>query len=175
MERKKSAKPRTVSKKTVKKEKTLDEILKRVMSNDEIEQIMDLKFENGDTILSIENYKDKEMVLEIMWLVKEVGFDAIYGFLNKKWEKYLKLEKTSSTMKRRMIIFENPIFSKNRKTLYMELYYFKNPVMISEGAVDCRKCGSSETLSAMKQSRSADEPSDIKVTCLHCGEHWRVQ
>ena len=37
----------------------------------------------------------------------------------------------------------------------------------------CRKCKSSRCTYYEMQTRSADEPSTIFVTCLDCGKHWR--
>lgn len=162
---------------------TIDQVLARVVDKNgnklldeqQISELLELKFSDNVEILSIQTSGDKGFTFDIIWLIDELGYEAVYEFLAKDWEKLLKLEEATNEYKRRRILYENPIFGKNRDNLLIELFYFKNPVLISEGAVECRKCGSKETLSASKQTRSADEPTDIKVTCLHCGEHWKVQ
>lgn len=47
------------------------------------------------------------------------------------------------------------------------------PVEAVKGLFKCTKCGSEETISSQKQTRSADEPMTIFITCLKCGKKWR--
>ena len=42
-----------------------------------------------------------------------------------------------------------------------------------EGILQCRKCKSKKTSYYQLQTRSADEPMTIFITCLNCGKHWR--
>ena len=37
----------------------------------------------------------------------------------------------------------------------------------------CKKCGKRECTYYEMQTRSADEPMTIFITCLNCGKHWR--
>jgi transcription elongation factor S-II len=37
----------------------------------------------------------------------------------------------------------------------------------------CRRCGKSRTRYWEMQTRSADEPMTIFITCLNCGKKWR--
>lgn len=43
---------------------------------------------------------------------------------------------------------------------------------IPDGALKCRKCKSMKTTYVMVQTRSADEPSTLKVQCRNCGLRW---
>jgi transcription elongation factor S-II len=37
----------------------------------------------------------------------------------------------------------------------------------------CKRCGKRECTYYEMQTRSADEPMTIFITCLNCGKHWR--
>jgi len=43
----------------------------------------------------------------------------------------------------------------------------------SEGLFQCGRCHSKKTSNIQKQTRSADEPMTIFITCLNCGKKWR--
>lgn len=43
------------------------------------------------------------------------------------------------------------------------------------GEFTCRKCGQNKTTHYSLQTRSADEPMTVFVTCLTCGNRWRTQ
>ena len=42
-----------------------------------------------------------------------------------------------------------------------------------DGAYTCRACKSKKTQYTCLQTRSADEPMSIYVSCLHCGKRWK--
>jgi transcription elongation factor S-II len=46
--------------------------------------------------------------------------------------------------------------------------------IISEGMYTCRKCKGKRTTSQEIQMRSADEPMTIFITCVDCGNSWRI-
>lgn len=154
----------------------LNNLKQPILSKHEINNLVNLNFQDGTKILSLDTPLDKGFFLDIIWLMATLGYDPIFNFLNHDWEKILKIPpNTSNTLRRKKILFDNPIFGKNKNDLYLELYYFKHPVLITEGAIECPKCGSMETLSSIRQTRSADEPSSIFVTCIECGNRWRAQ
>jgi transcription elongation factor S-II len=41
------------------------------------------------------------------------------------------------------------------------------------GLFKCRRCGKRKTSNYQKQTRCADEPMTVFVTCLNCGNKWR--
>ena len=51
------------------------------------------------------------------------------------------------------------------------LYETKKEAMTDQ--FKCRKCGSRETCYYEMQTRSADEPMTIFITCLNCGNRWK--
>ena len=50
---------------------------------------------------------------------------------------------------------------------------FNNTIEASTDMYTCKKCRSKKCTYYELQTRSADEPATIFVTCLDCGKHWR--
>jgi DNA-directed RNA polymerase subunit M/transcription elongation factor TFIIS len=50
---------------------------------------------------------------------------------------------------------------------------FNNNIEASTDMYKCKKCRSKRCTYYEMQTRSADEPATIFVTCLDCGKHWR--
>ncbi len=45
---------------------------------------------------------------------------------------------------------------------------------VIEGVYKCRKCGGSKTTQKEMQTRSADEPMTLFITCVECGNGWKI-
>lgn len=45
---------------------------------------------------------------------------------------------------------------------------------VSDGLFECRKCGSKKTTYYSLQTRSADEPMTNFITCVQCGNRWKM-
>lgn len=45
---------------------------------------------------------------------------------------------------------------------------------VSDGIFQCRKCGSKKTTYYSLQTRSADEPMTNFITCVTCGNRWKM-
>ena len=52
---------------------------------------------------------------------------------------------------------------------------FENHVEASTDTFTCRKCKSNKCSYYALQTRSADEPMTIYVTCLSCDNRWKTQ
>ena len=50
---------------------------------------------------------------------------------------------------------------------------YNDNIQASTDMYTCRKCKSNRCTYYEMQTRSADEPATIFVTCLDCGKHWR--
>ena len=50
---------------------------------------------------------------------------------------------------------------------------YSDNIQASTNMYTCRKCKSQRCTYYEMQTRSADEPATIFVTCLDCGKHWR--
>lgn len=130
--------------------------------------LTELKFDSGDKILTLE---DRPFVYEVANMLGKMDYDIVYNFLNAGWEKVF----GSGAGIRKKIIFENPLLSKSKDKLAMDMEIYRNKIDVESGAFDCRKCQSKETLSVARQTRSADEATSVFVSCLSCGYKWRAQ
>ena len=45
---------------------------------------------------------------------------------------------------------------------------------VTEGVYKCRKCGGNKTTQSEMQTRSADEPMTLFITCVDCGNGWKI-
>lgn len=132
----------------------------------EAENLSNLKFENGENILTLQ---DKNFLYEIIWMLTKVGYEKTYNFLSTNWEKIFGPQNI-----RKKILFENPLLAPAREQfdLYMEI--FKSKIEVSAGE-KCKKCKSENTISISAQTRSADEAQTIKIQCLECKFKWSAQ
>ena len=139
---------------------------KSILTNDQGKELSSLKFRDGEYRLTLE---DRNFIYEIMWLLKEVGFDKTFNFLSADWEKVL----GSHNIRKRML-FENPLLDRARDKFILDMDIFKTTVQVEAGE-KCRKCGSEETISVVSYIRSLDEPPRVAVKCLACSHKWNAQ
>lgn len=59
------------------------------------------------------------------------------------------------------------------KKVKREASKFHTNIQASTDMFTCRKCKSKKCTYYELQTRSADEPATIFVTCLDCGKNWR--
>ena len=130
--------------------------------------LSELKFNRGDNILTL---ADRPFVYEIVDMLNKLEYEVVYNFLNAGWEKIF----GSGSGLRKKIVFENPLLSRSKDKLAMDMEIYRNKVDVEKGMVDCKRCGSAETLSVAKQKRSADEPMTVQVTCTQCKYKWTAQ
>ena len=60
-----------------------------------------------------------------------------------------------------------------RKKIKRDASRFDTNIEASTDMYTCRKCKSKKCTYYEMQTRSADEPATIFVTCLECGKHWK--
>jgi hypothetical protein len=139
-----------------------------VVTYDQALALSSLKFKRGDNILTL---TDRYFVFEVVNMLNTLDYEVVYNFLNAGWEKVF----GSGPGLRKKILFDNPLMENAKEKLELDMEIYRNKIEVSKGAIDCKKCGSDETLSVEKQTRSADEPMTIMVTCLACNHKWRAQ
>jgi DNA-directed RNA polymerase subunit M/transcription elongation factor TFIIS len=61
-----------------------------------------------------------------------------------------------------------------QRRLRNELEDYTETREVSEGAHECKKCKKNRTISVFVQRRACDEPMDEDITCVNCGNHWRL-
>ena len=137
-----------------------------LVTSEQADNLLSVKFTNGENILTLE---DRNFLYEIVWLLNEKGYDITYNFLSTDWEKIL-----GSYNIRKKMLFENPLLERAREKFNTDLNIYKTKVEVSAGE-KCRKCGSTETVSISKQTKSCDEQVSIKLVCINCKFRWSAQ
>jgi DNA-directed RNA polymerase subunit M/transcription elongation factor TFIIS len=97
-----------------------------------------------------------EAVITIVNTIKTLGYDKTIN--------YMKSVKGGP----REFIFNTPLNSQLEETYNINLDALKEKEKGVTGVFHCPRCGSDKSRSARKQTRSADEPETIFVTCLAC-------
>lgn len=138
-----------------------------LVNYDQALALTNLKFETGDNILTLE---DRPFVYEIINMLHTLGYEIVYNFLSVGWEKVL-----GSYDLRKRILFENPLLNKPKSKMDMDMEIYRNKIDVGIGAVNCPRCHSQETMSVEKQTRSADEQTTVRCTCLMCKYKWTAQ
>lgn len=85
-----------------------------------------------------------------------------------------KLEEVIQFVKNNTLLWSNPVFDKERKKIEEENDFNVCPYEISEGVLQCKKCGCKKIFSFTKQTRSMDEPTTVFAMCSNkeCNNKW---
>jgi DNA-directed RNA polymerase subunit M/transcription elongation factor TFIIS len=67
-----------------------------------------------------------------------------------------------------------PSLEINRVNFNIEKDIFRNKPLLGKGLFKCKWCKSTNTEDYEQQTRSADEPSTVKVICRDCGKQWKM-
>ena len=105
-----------------------------------------------------------------------INFDPNSYIKNKRLIERIK--KNEFTAKKLVNLTPHELFPENWKEMIDEkfkrnkvLYHTKKEAMTDQ--FKCKKCKSRETCYYEMQTRSADEPMTIFITCLNCGNRWK--
>lgn len=176
---KKSTK-KTITKKSKNDENDIRQILTQISFSDEklsdenINYLLLLpiyNYDDAEFLLSKIDNPSKDFLMNIVSLLKTQGFEYVYDLLESNTDLLLDKNK-SATEKRKEILMQN--LNEEESILYIEINNFKNPIKISEGIVDCKRCKSKETISSQKQTRSGDEAVTITIYCFACKYRWNM-
>lgn len=137
-----------------------------LVTEEQVEQLIDLKFKSGQPILSLE---ERWFIYEIVWLLNVSGFDLTYNYLSTDWEKVFGPHNI-----RKKMLFENPLMSSAKEKAAIDMEIFRTKIDVEMGE-PCRRCKSTSTIAFEKQTRSADEAMTIKISCLSCSYKWTAQ
>jgi DNA-directed RNA polymerase subunit M/transcription elongation factor TFIIS len=80
-----------------------------------------------------------------------------------------KLKEVLAGVKKKEIGWNHPMFNNVKQRTEEHDDYLVNPFEVTEGVVECTKCGSRRTFSCQKQVRSSDEPMTTFSRCVDCG------
>lgn len=146
----------------------IEEFLSRIfiervplLTAEQIRKLVALKFQDETPIFSQD---DKYLIYEIVSGIASEGYDAMYDYLNSRvWTN------------RKELIMESPSLKNPQNKLKLDIQITQSQIEVAEGIYTCRKCKSKKTQSTWSQTRSADEPATIIVTCVECGNTWKAQ
>lgn len=131
-----------------------------LITQENANMLSQLRFADGSSFLS-SRYPD--FVYQLIAIVAAVGFDNTYAFLTSK----------VSWLNPHEVLRMSPLTEGARRVEQQELIKYR-PIP-KEGFYECKYCGSNETVTTEKQSRSGDEAMSQKVQCLSCKRRWTVQ
>ena len=128
------------------------------LSNEQLEQLLSLKYPNGKSIITL---RDREVMYEVICLIKEVDdFELIKNEM-------------TNVKNRDDIIFGNREMFVSRYRAGLEVEMMRNQIEVEEGGYTCPKCKGNRTISTMSQTRSADEPMTTFIVCTDCQNKWK--
>ncbi len=132
-----------------------------LLSQKQITQLDSITLSNGRKFFSLDA-DSRGSVYQIVSQIYAWGFDAVYtAITSQSWDS-----------REQFYFSDSPGMGFSRQKARIDAEIYKNKVEVAKGAFKCRKCGSEETVAVEKQIRAADEPSTIKVTCIHCNNKW---
>ena len=123
------------------------------------------------------NLKDKDninRVLEIMRNLKDEKNDSFRNNIingSIKPEDLCTMEVTDMLDKKKQEELEN---EKKKKVEEISSDWIEKHGQITEGVYKCRNCGGKKTVQKELQTRSADEPMTIFITCVNCKNTWKI-
>ena len=132
-----------------------------LLTLDQIVQLDAITMTNGDKFFSL-NAESRPVMYQIIAQIYTWGYDSVYAALTS----------TDLTGRSEFYFRESPGMASSRHKSTVDAEIYRNKVEVEKGAFKCKKCGSEETIAVEKQMRAADEPTTIKVTCIHCGNKW---
>ena len=130
------------------------------LNSKEISKLISLELKNKTRILNIDNRSDIYNILNIV---------SIMGYENAM----LYLKKSSSYNSTTDIIKLSPLFEKERRRYFLDITKDLRNKTVIKGIYPCKKCGSWEVTTQLKQTRGLDEPATEINKCQVCGHGWR--
>jgi transcription elongation factor S-II len=100
-------------------------------------------------------------------------------YINLKNEEILKQIQTNQLLPQTFAFMTHQEINSSRwkqlieKKLKVDANKYSNNIQASTDMFTCRKCKSKKCTYYELQTRSADEPATIFITCLDCGKNWK--
>ena len=86
------------------------------------------------------------------------------GTVREMWERILKIK----------IDWGHETFVSFQKKIEEYDLFLEKPFEIEDGVIECGKCGSKQTYSYTKQTRSGDEATTVFSVCAKCNAKWKT-
>ena len=121
-----------------------------------------LKYSNSELIFPV-NVKDNNILYEVIYRIKEKGFDVVNAILTSK------IWKNEEDLYFSFPEFDSAIYKYNK---FIEDQFDVKEVM--SGLYKCKRCKSDKTTSFTVQLRSRDEGETTKVYCTSCNFEYKI-
>ena len=79
----------------------------------------------------------------------------------------------SRTGEENSLILDSILMRGPQEKYRIDLKILKTKPEVGEGIFECKRCRSKNVQHTSKQTRSADEPETIFLSCTNCGITWR--
>lgn len=110
------------------------------------------------------NPKTKPFIPQVAGMVQCIGFERAYEYL---------AQALRDGVSRQKIFLQSPTMRAAQAFAVRRVSNLTRETQITVGLYRCGKCGSNNTRSVQKMTRSADEPFTNFITCMSCNNHWR--
>lgn len=141
------------------RDKNLSTILKEYVkgiSTEKIKSLMNLEFK-GKLLLTMDN---PDFIYEVIGLLNESSYEDVYNTLSNINEDAVSTK----------VIFRSTLYDKDKEVYDSDISKLREKVKIQYGDA-CSKCGSTNTISYSKQTRSGDEAATYVTACNDCGKN----
>ena len=137
--------------------KMLEKLAASVITTEQIQQLIALQYPDGSLIV---NLVHTDILLEIVGMLRAEPYAEVLAFLR-------------TANKPSDILWKQKALDAGREKVARELTIRQMEEKGVKGFGKCRKCGSTELVSARAQTRSLDEPATIFVRCVICSSKWK--
>ena len=127
------------------------------IKDSEITSLLELKYTNGSFII---NDKDKDVIIEVIGMLKLYPINYVLDFLNNSPNKEL-------------IIWNQEFMNIGKVSVEREIFINRAEEIGVKGVGKCRYCPGTELVFAQKQVNSGDEPMKVYVRCVTCNQYWK--
>ena len=118
------------------------------------------KEKNIETILRKTSGTDQKMkIYQILCILENPSLDSRIQIVNE-------------SLKSDSLMWNHSIFQKERAKIDEENEFITCPYELSDGVLQCKKCGCCKIFSFSKQTRSIDEPMTVFARCSKCCHKW---
>lgn len=127
------------------------------INNADIDSLLELIYTNGTFII---NDKDKDVIIEVIGMLKLYDINYVLDFLN-------------NSPNKEWIFWEQPFMNIGKVSVEREIFINRAEEIGVKGVGKCRFCPGTELVFAQKQVNSGDEPMKVYVRCVTCNQHWK--
>ena len=141
----------------------------------QINQLLETRYPGSTQTIISEG--DLDLSYQIITSIQKFGYQSTIELMKGQSILTLKQESEGKIGKEQIIegiIFGSPDFSDPYKAYINNANIIREPILTSQGLVDCPKCHSSRTQTVSKQIRASDEPETQFHSCDICRYKWKT-